>query len=81
MALAGDLLSALGQDDRDLADPGVLKELGRKLGAVTGDRAVFEANTRETLGRQVFGAPSHVYRDEILWGQERLELLARALSK
>jgi len=81
MALAGDLLSALWQDDRDLADPAVLRELGHKHGAVAGDRAAFEANTREALGRQVFGAPSYVYRDEIFWGQDRLELLARALSK
>ena len=81
MALAGDLLSALWKDDRDLADPAVLQEIGSKHGAVGGDKAAFEANTQEALERQVFGAPSYVYRDEIFWGQDRLELLARALSE
>jgi len=81
MALAGDLLSALWKDDRDLADPALLAEMGAKHGATTGDKAAFEANTQEALARQVFGAPSYVYRDEIFWGQDRLELLERALSK
>ncbi len=81
MALAGDLLSALWRDDRNLADPVLLQELGQKHGATPGDKALFEAYTLEALGRQVFGAPSYVYRDEIFWGQDRLELLERALSK
>jgi 2-hydroxychromene-2-carboxylate isomerase len=81
MALAGELLSALWRDDRNLADPALLAELGAKHGAGAGDKAAFEAYTQEALGRQVFGAPSYVYRDEIFWGQDRLELLERALSK
>lgn len=81
MALAGDLLSALWKDDRNLVDPALLHELGAKHGAAAGDHAAFEANTREALAREVFGAPSYVYRDEIFWGQDRLELLARALAK
>lgn len=81
MALAGDLLSALWKDDRNLADPTLLQDLGSKHGAAAGDKAAFEANTQEALARQVFGAPSYVYRDEIFWGQDRLELLERALAK
>lgn len=81
MALAGDLLSALWRDDRDLADPMLLRDLGQKHGAAAGDKAAFGAYTQEALVRQVFGAPSYVYRDEIFWGQDRLELLARALAK
>ncbi len=81
MALAGELLSALWRDDRDLADPALLAELGAKHGARAGDQSAFAAYTQEALGRQVFGAPSYVYRDEIFWGQDRLELLERALAK
>jgi 2-hydroxychromene-2-carboxylate isomerase len=80
MALAGEILAALWKDDRNIADPALLEELGRRHGA-TPDRAQFEAFTREALGRNVFGAPSYVYRDEIFWGQDRLDFLDRALAK
>jgi 2-hydroxychromene-2-carboxylate isomerase len=81
MALAGDLLAALWKDDRNLADTSLLEELGKKHGVAAGDKARFEAFTQEALGRGVFGAPSYVYRDEIFWGQDRLEFLDRALKQ
>jgi len=81
MALAGELLSALWKDDRNLADPALLQEIGRSHGVSAGDRTAFAAYTQEALARQVFGAPSYVYRGEIFWGQDRLELLERALAK
>jgi 2-hydroxychromene-2-carboxylate isomerase len=80
MALAGDLLAALWEDDRNLADPALLQELGRRHDAKP-DKAQFEAFTREALARNVFGAPSYVYRDEIFWGQDRLDFLDRALQR
>ena len=80
MALAGDLLSALWKDDRNIADPALLDELGRRHGAKP-DKAQFEVFTREAIARNVFGAPSFVYRDEIFWGQDRLDFLDRALAK
>jgi 2-hydroxychromene-2-carboxylate isomerase len=80
MALAGDLLAALWKDDRNLADPALLEELGRKHGAKP-DKAKFDAFTQEALARHVFGAPSYVYGDEIFWGQDRLDFLDRALQK
>jgi 2-hydroxychromene-2-carboxylate isomerase len=43
--------------------------------------ARFEAFTDEAIARQVFGAPTYVYRDELFWGQDRLEFLDRALEK
>ena len=42
--------------------------------------ARFEAFTDEAIARQVFGAPTYVYRDELFWGQDRLEFLDRALA-
>ncbi len=42
---------------------------------------VWEANTKEAVSRGVFGAPSYVLESgEIFWGQDRLDLLERALS-
>ena len=81
MALAGDLLAALWKDDRNLADPEVLKELGARHGVTHGDEDKYKAFTQEALARNVFGAPSYVYRDEIFWGQDRLDFLDRALKQ
>jgi len=81
MALAGDLLSALWKDDRNLADSAVLADIGARHGVSGGDKAAFEAFTQEALKRGVFGAPSYVYKDEIFWGQDRLDFLDRALAK
>ena len=81
MALAADLMGALWKDDRNLADPAVLKEIGAKHGVSGGDKAKFESYTQEAVGRQIFGAPSYVYKDEIFWGQDRLDFLDRALAK
>jgi 2-hydroxychromene-2-carboxylate isomerase len=81
MALAGELLAALWKDDRNTADLAVLKEIGSRHGVTQGDRASFDSFTQEALARGVFGAPSYVYRDEIFWGQDRLEFLERALAQ
>ena len=40
-----------------------------------------EALTQEAIERQIFGAPTYVYRDEPFWGQDRLDFLDRALAK
>jgi 2-hydroxychromene-2-carboxylate isomerase len=43
-------------------------------------RAEFDANTAEAIERQVFGAPTYIYRDKLYWGQDRLDFLERALA-
>ena len=80
MALAGDLMAALWRDDRNLADPAVVAEIGARHGVSGGDKAAFERYTQEAVQRGVFGAPSYVLGDEIFWGQDRLDFLDRALS-
>ena len=80
MAVAGDFLAALWKDDRNLADPEVVAEIGARHGVRGGDKAAFERFTQEALGRGVFGAPSYVLGDEIFWGQDRLDFLDRALG-
>jgi 2-hydroxychromene-2-carboxylate isomerase len=37
--------------------------------------------TQEAIDRQIFGAPTYVYRGEPFWGQDRLDFLDRALAK
>jgi 2-hydroxychromene-2-carboxylate isomerase len=40
---------------------------------------IYAANTAEAIERNIIGAPSYVYKDEIFWGQDRIDLLDRAL--
>ena len=87
MALTADCMRAVWVEERNLADPAVLVEIAARHGirdaalAMTQGRADFEANTQEALARQVFGAPTYVYRDELFWGQDRLDFLERALQR
>ncbi|NIO40997.1 MAG: 2-hydroxychromene-2-carboxylate isomerase [Burkholderiales bacterium] len=41
--------------------------------------ARYEKLTDEALQRDVFGAPTYVYNNELFWGQDRLDFLDRAL--
>ena len=87
MALAGDLLRAVWAEERNIADAGVVAEIAACHGiadapaAIARGRAIYESNTQEGVARQVFGAPTYVYRDELFWGQDRLDFLDRALAK
>ncbi|HQU51241.1 MAG TPA: DsbA family protein, partial [Casimicrobiaceae bacterium] len=44
-------------------------------------QAKLDANTARAIEARVFGSPWYVYRGEPFWGQDRLDFLARALSK
>lgn len=89
--LAHCLLEGHWRDDADLADPDTLLRLGRDAGvdpvpllqdarsaAVV---AVYEANTAEAIRRSVFGSPTYFVDGDMFYGQDHLELVARALDK
>jgi 2-hydroxychromene-2-carboxylate isomerase len=72
-------------EDRDVADPATLKAVAEDLG-MDGDALLAKAETPEmhaeakaeteaAVQAQVFGAPSWIYRGELFWGQDRLDLL------
>ena len=89
-ALAHALLRAVWSEERDIADRETLSAVAGENGlndaallAAADDPSVateYEANTDEALERQVFGAPSYYYRNELFWGQDRLDFLERALA-
>jgi 2-hydroxychromene-2-carboxylate isomerase len=89
MRLAGAIMKALWAEEQNIADPAALRAAAAKAGldgdkllaAAHGAKAQFDANTQEALARGVFGAPTYVYRDELFWGQDRLDFLDRALAK
>jgi 2-hydroxychromene-2-carboxylate isomerase len=89
--LAGALLRATWAEERDMADAAqlaaVLRELGLDADALLEAAktpaidAEYQRLTDEAIARDVFGAPTYVYRDELFWGQDRLDLLDRALAR
>lgn len=90
MALAGAVLRARWAEEKDIADEATLADLARGAGldaAALATRAAsaditarYDAFSQEAIDRQVFGAPTYVYRDEPFWGQDRLDFLARKLA-
>ena len=90
MKLAGAFLRGCWTEERNMADEGevaaVIRGAGLNSGAVLRQAnapeiaARYEAFTDEAIARQVFGAPTYVYKDELFWGQDRLDFLERALA-
>ena len=91
LALTGAVGRAIWEQERDVAAASTLMDIASELGldAVTlGRRAAtteivarYKALTQEAIDRQVFGAPTYIYRDELFWGQDRLDFLDRALAE
>jgi 2-hydroxychromene-2-carboxylate isomerase len=89
--LTGALLRAVWAEERDISDEPTLASIatGERLdpallaaGAASPDTASrYDALTQEAIERQIFGAPTYVYRGELFWGQDRLDFLDRALAK
>lgn len=82
---------ALWAEDRDIADLGTLKEiadatLGRQAVALVLDPQVpdivadWQENLAEAERRGIFGTPTYVVENELFWGQDRLDFVARALG-
>jgi 2-hydroxychromene-2-carboxylate isomerase len=91
MKLAGALLRGCWAEERNMADESEVAAVIRVAGLDSGTllkqantpetAARYEAFTDEAIARQVFGAPTYVYKDELFWGQDRLDFLDRALAR
>ena len=90
MKLAGALLRGCWAEERNMADEAEVTAVIRGAGMDGGAlltlakapeiAARYEAFTDEAIARQVFGAPTYVYKGELFWGQDRLDFLDRALA-
>lgn len=90
-ALAHAFLEAHWRDDADLADVATLKAVAKTAGydvtpfiAAAGSDAVkarYEDNTAEAIERSVFGSPTYFVDCDMFYGQDRLELVERAMAK
>lgn len=90
LAFAHRVLKALWEEERDTADPATLAALAGEIG-VDGAALIKRAedprwaemrarDSEAAIARGVFGAPSYVLGEEIFWGQDRIDLLARRLE-
>ena len=81
----------LWAEDRDIADLDTLRELalatiGAEGAALVRDPqpeaiiAQWHDNLAEAERRGIFGTPTYVVGDELFWGQDRLDFVARALG-
>ena len=89
-ALAYRFMRGLWQEDRNLADEATLYTLIREQGLdpdalrtnadaeAVHDRLA--AQTREAIDAGVFGVPTYQVGEELFWGQDRLDLLERAMG-
>ncbi len=88
--LAHAFLQGHWRDDADLADAATLSRLAEDAGydaqalleaAVTPEvRSAYAANTREAIERSVFGSPTYFVDGDMFYGQDRLEMVERALT-
>ena len=89
--LAHRVLKALWEEEKDPADPATLAALIAECGldaaqvmALGAEPRWLErrmADTQAALERGVFGAPTYVIGDDIFWGQDRLDFVARRLAQ
>ncbi len=88
--LVNAIYRAYWAEDRDISDSAVLAEIassvgldGAALAARTSDdalKAALREATDEAVRRGIFGAPSFFAGGLLFWGQDRLELVERALA-
>jgi 2-hydroxychromene-2-carboxylate isomerase len=89
-ALTHAIFRAYWSSDRDISDPSVLAELVKEVGADPAALARAESDpapkaalfsaTDEAVKLGICGAPTFVVRGQLFWGQDRLELVDRALA-
>ena len=77
--------------DTDIADPDALRVIAQDCG-VDADKllrnaqsaeiqAQFATNTREAIARGVFGSPTYFVEGDMFYGQDRLDMVERALTQ
>ena len=83
-------MSAVWAEERDISDSETVVSIanendfdGEMLFHSAGTEETLEIlnkNTDEAIARSVFGSPTWIYKEELFWGQDRLEFLTRAVE-
>ncbi|WP_310611178.1 2-hydroxychromene-2-carboxylate isomerase [Limnohabitans sp.] len=89
LQLTGAVLSAVWQEERDIADTATLAallsehQLDAACLALSNTPEVqtrYDSYTQSAIDAQVFGAPTYVMDGEMFWGQDRLDFVAQKLK-
>ncbi len=85
------MLEAHWRNDADLSDRSTLAAIGRDVGidpepllddaGTTEVQQTYLANTQEAIRRSVFGSPTYIIDGDMFYGQDRLEMVERALQQ
>jgi len=86
----GRVLAGVWADEADLADRTVIAHMLSQTGFDAADilaraetdtiAAIREKNSEEAIAADAIGVPSYVLNGEVFWGQDRIDLLERALA-
>ena len=85
-----ELLKQLWSEEKDISDENNIELISnifkinfKELSALAKSEKVlkiYSDNTDEAIEKNVFGAPTYIFNNELFWGQDRLEFLERALK-
>jgi len=85
-----ELLKQLWSEEKDISDEKNIEIVSnnfkinfKELSALANSDKVskiYTDNTEEAVKKNVFGAPTYIFNNELFWGQDRLEFLERALK-
>ncbi len=90
LSLAQRMLRAVWAEEANIADVNTITALANDVGmdgkgladfSTEADIAAeYERDTQQAIQRGVFGVPTYVIDDELFWGQDRLDFVARTLG-
>ena len=85
------LLKQLWSDEKDISDEKNIELISQQfkidftelslLAKSEKVLKIYTDNTDEAIQKNVFGAPTYIFNNELFWGQDRLDFLERALKK
>ncbi|MBM3395156.1 MAG: 2-hydroxychromene-2-carboxylate isomerase [Betaproteobacteria bacterium] len=88
MRLAFGFLRGCWAEEKNCADPDTIAAIvqaeGLHMSALQARmdeaKALYETYTQEAITRNVFGVPTYIIDDRVLWGQDRLDFVERMLA-
>jgi len=85
-----ELSKQLWNEENDISDEKIIETVSNKfkinfkelslLARSERVSKIYVDNTEEAVHKNVFGAPTYIFNNELFWGQDRLEFLERALK-
>ena len=86
-----ELLKQIWSEDKDISDEKNIETISNlfklnfkelsELAKSDEVSKIYQDNTEVAVARNVFGSPTYIFKDELFWGQDRLDFLERALNK